>query len=72
MWDLGMSPSLTTIAVDDPEMLHLLTLVFGGIVGIAAALVVLEVLWFHWFRSHDSGVSRTPYTKKEKYDNRPY
>ena len=57
MWDLGMHPSLTAIAVDDLEMLHLLTLMFGGIVGIAAALVALEVLWFHWFRHDNSEVS---------------
>ena len=43
-------------------MLRLLTLVFGGIVAIATALAVLEVLWLHWFRSHDSDVSRTPFT----------
>ena len=71
MWDLGMHPSLTAIAVDDPEVLHLLTLMFGGIIGIAAALVALEVLWFHWFRNNDSEVDSVPHDKKEKYDGRP-
>ncbi len=71
MWDLGMFPSLTAIAVDDPEMLHLLTLMFGGIVGIATALVVLEVLWFDWFRNPDPDVSRAPYTRRRNYDGRP-
>ncbi len=53
-----MHPSLTTIAVDDPEVLHLLTIMFGGIVGLAAILVALEVLWFHWFRNDNSSLSK--------------
>lgn len=71
MWDLGMYPSLTAIAVSDPELLHLLTIMFGGIVGIAAALVVLEVLCFHWFRNDSSAVSNKLVTKKENCDGRP-
>ena len=71
MWDLGMYPSLTEIAVSDPVMFHLLTLMFGGIVGIAVALVVFEVLWFHWYRHTNSEVENVLHKHKEKVVAKP-
>lgn len=44
MWDLAMQPSLTAAVMEAPDVLSLLLIVFVGIVGLAAALVVLEAV----------------------------
>jgi hypothetical protein len=47
MWDIGMQPSLAASAATSPEIFSMLILVFVVLVGLAAALVILEAVHFH-------------------------
>jgi hypothetical protein len=44
MWDLAMRLSLTSVVIDNPDMLSLLVTMFVTVVGLAAALVILKII----------------------------
>jgi hypothetical protein len=59
MWDMEMQPSLSSAAADLPEVLWLLIPVCVGIVGLAAALVLLEAVRYCQMRRVRAVLERT-------------
>jgi hypothetical protein len=58
MWDLGMQPSLSAIVADFPGVFWFMLPVCIGIIGLAAALVLLEAVQRH--RTRRAVLERTP------------
>lgn len=50
MCDLMMQPSLSSTIVDFPDLHVLLIIVFVGIMGLSAGLIVIETISHYWFR----------------------
>lgn len=64
MWDLAMQPSLTSIAADFSDILFLLIILFVAVVGLAASLVIREVVRYYRFKGIVSGP--TPFLQKKE------
>lgn len=61
MWDMMMQPSLAAAVIDSADLRSMLMIVFAGIVGLAAGLVILEVIRNHQVR-HCKRRGNTPWT----------
>ena len=59
MWDLGMQPSLSSIVAALPDIFWLMLPVCLGIIGLAAALVVLEAASYYQGRRAKVALERT-------------
>lgn len=51
MWDMMMQPSLAAAVMDFADLRSMLTIVFVGIVGLAAGLVILEAIRHYRIRN---------------------
>ncbi len=59
MWDMMMQPSLAAAVVDSADLRSMLMIMFAGIVGLAAGLVIIEAIR-HYYVRHRKRMTNTP------------